>query len=61
MADPIETEINGEKVVIDVPPTTPLLYVLRNTLGLTGTRHGCTTGNCGDCKIMIDGRTIAAC
>lgn len=61
MADPIETEINGEKVVIDVPPTTPLLYVLRNTLGLTGTRHGCTTGYCGACKIMIDGRPIAAC
>ncbi len=61
MADPIETEINGEKVVIDVPPTTPLLYVLRNDLGLTGTRHGCTTGYCGACKIMIDGRPIAAC
>ena len=61
MADPIETEINGEKVVIDVPPTTPLLYVLRNDLGLTGTRHGCTTGYCGACKILIDGRPIAAC
>jgi nicotinate dehydrogenase subunit A len=61
MADPIETEINGEKVVIDVPPTTPLLYVLRNDLGLTGSRHGCTTGYCGACKIMIDGRPIAAC
>ena len=61
MADPIETEINGEKVVIDMPPTTPLLYVLRNDLGLTGTRHGCTTGYCGACKIMIDGRPIAAC
>ena len=61
MADPIETEINGEKMVIDVPPTTPLLYVLRNDLGLTGTRHGCTTGYCGACKIMIDGRPIAAC
>ena len=61
MADPIETEINGEKVVIDAPPTTPLLYVLRNDLGLTGTRHGCTTGYCGACKVMIDGRPIAAC
>jgi nicotinate dehydrogenase subunit A len=61
MADPIETEINGEKMVIDAPPTTPLLYVLRNDLGLTGTRHGCTTGYCGACKIIIDGRTIAAC
>lgn len=61
MASPIETEINGEKVTIDAPPTTPLLYVLRNTLGLTGTRHGCTTGYCGSCKIMIDGRPIAAC
>jgi nicotinate dehydrogenase subunit A len=61
MADPIETEINGEKMVIDAPPTTPLLYVLRNDLGLTGTRHGCTTGYCGACKVMIDGRPIAAC
>ena len=61
MTAPIETEINGEKITIDAAPTTPLLYVLRNRLGLTGTRHGCTTGYCGACKIMIDGRPIAAC
>jgi len=61
MADPIETEINGKRVSIDAAPTTPLLFVLRNELGLTGTRHGCTTGYCGACKVMIDGRPIAAC
>ncbi len=53
--------VNGTRHDIDVPDSTPLLYVLRNDLGLKGTRFGCGTGHCGACHVLLDGHTVAAC
>jgi len=53
--------VNGRSQVVDCDPEAPLLYVLRNDLGLTGTRFGCGTGACGACKVLIDGAAVPAC
>ena len=53
--------VNGRSHVVDCDPEAPLLYVLRNDLGLTGTRFGCGTGACGACKVVIDGAAVPAC
>lgn len=53
--------VNGNRHDIDVADNTPLLYVLRNDLGLKGTRFGCGTGHCGACHVLLDGHTVAAC
>jgi nicotinate dehydrogenase subunit A len=54
-------EINGVQREIAAGPDTPLLYVLRNHLGLPGTRFGCGSGQCGACFVLVDGRAIASC
>ena len=54
-------EVNGVKRIVDAAPDTPLLYVLRNDLGLAGTRFGCGSGQCGACMVLIDGRALASC
>jgi nicotinate dehydrogenase subunit A len=54
-------EVNGEERSVDAAPETPLLYVLRNDLGLPGTRFGCGSGQCGACFVLIDGRATASC
>jgi aerobic-type carbon monoxide dehydrogenase small subunit (CoxS/CutS family) len=53
--------VNGERHEIDVPPNTTLLSVLRDDLGLTGTRYGCGRGQCGACSVIADGRAVASC
>lgn len=53
--------INGRKRVVDVAPDTPLLWVLRDTLGLTGTKFGCGIGVCGACTVLMDGRAQRSC
>jgi aerobic-type carbon monoxide dehydrogenase small subunit (CoxS/CutS family) len=53
--------VNGEMHEVTVDPDTPLLYVLRNDLGLVGTRFGCGLGLCGACTVLLDGRPAAAC
>ena len=53
--------INGKTVDIDVDGSTPLLWVLREQLGLTGTKYGCGIGQCGTCTVHIDGRAIRSC
>jgi isoquinoline 1-oxidoreductase alpha subunit len=53
--------INGEPVEIDVEGATPLLWVLREQLGLTGTKYGCGIGLCGSCTVHIDGKAIRSC
>ena len=53
--------INGEPVEIDVEGATPLLWVLREQLGLTGTKYGCGIGLCGSCTVQIDGKAIRSC
>jgi nicotinate dehydrogenase subunit A len=54
-------EINGSEREEKAAPDTPLLYVLRNDLGLAGTRFGCGSGQCGACFVLIDGRAMASC
>lgn len=58
---PIELRINGTTHAVDVSPTATLLSVLRDDLGLTGTRYGCGIGRCGACFVKVDDRAIASC
>jgi len=53
--------VNGEKFDLDVPPEMPLLWVLRDVLGLTGTKYGCGIGLCGTCTVLVDGKAIRSC
>jgi isoquinoline 1-oxidoreductase subunit alpha len=54
-------ELNGKIVTVDVPPTTPVLWVLRDHLGLTGTKFGCGKGLCRACTVHIDGAAVLSC
>src|SRR5881227_561822 len=53
--------VNGSVRSVDAKADTPLLYVLRNDLGLVGSRFGCGSGQCGACFVLVDGRAIASC
>jgi len=53
--------VNGTAHDVDAAPDTPLLYVLRNDLGLTGPKFGCGLGQCGACMVHIDGRVVRSC
>ncbi len=53
--------VNGRSRVVDVPGDTPLLWVLRDTLGLTGTKFGCGIAACGACTVHLDGRPVRSC
>jgi aerobic-type carbon monoxide dehydrogenase small subunit (CoxS/CutS family) len=57
----ITLKVNGTSRTVDVDPATPLLYVLRNDLGLTGPRFGCGLGQCGACTVIINGAAIRSC
>ena len=57
----IELQVNGLPRRVESPPETPLLYVLRNDLGLKGTRFGCGLGQCGACTVIIDGEAVQSC
>jgi nicotinate dehydrogenase subunit A len=61
MAEPVRLTVNGAAHEVRAPADTPLLYVLRNDLGLKGTRFGCGSGECGACFVLIDGRAVPAC
>jgi len=54
-------KVNGESVDIDVDGATPLLWVLREQLGLTGTKYSCGIGLCGACTVHIDGKAVRSC
>lgn len=56
-----ELKVNGKKVTVDADETTPLLWVLREDLGLTGTKYGCGIAQCGTCTIHIDGQPVRSC
>jgi isoquinoline 1-oxidoreductase alpha subunit len=57
----ISMTVNGNTVETDVTPDTPLLWVLRDTLGLNGTKFGCGAAQCGACTVHLDGRAVRAC
>ncbi len=57
----IALTVNDRPYVVDVEPDTPLLWVLRDTLGLTGTKYGCGIAQCGACTVHIDGELARAC
>ena len=61
MAKPIELEINGQRYPVNYPADTPLLYVLRDELGLTGSKYGCGEGQCGACTVLIGGAPRRSC
>jgi aerobic-type carbon monoxide dehydrogenase small subunit (CoxS/CutS family) len=61
MATNIELEINGKPYSVSYPPDTPLLYVLRDELGLTGTKYGCGEGMCGACTVLLAGTARRSC
>src|SRR5574338_36244 len=57
----ITLKVNGETYSVDVDPQTPLLWVLRDNLGLTGTKYGCGIAVCGACAVHIDGKPVRSC
>jgi aerobic-type carbon monoxide dehydrogenase small subunit (CoxS/CutS family) len=57
----ISLRVNGKTQTLDVDPTTPLLYVLRNDLDLHGPRFGCGLGQCGACTVLVKGEAVRSC
>jgi len=57
----ISFQVNGKKYSVDVPPDTPLLWVIRDHLKLTGTKYSCGIGECGSCTVHIDGKAHRSC
>lgn len=57
----VNLKVNGTAHTVDVDPTTPLLYVLRNDIGLEGPRFGCGLGQCGACTVIIKGEAVRSC
>jgi nicotinate dehydrogenase subunit A len=57
----IELTVNGREHEVDAEPDTPLLYVLRDDLGLNGAKFGCGLGQCGACTVIVDGAAVFSC
>src|SRR3984957_19616264 len=57
----VKLTINGPSHDVDVEPDTPLLWVIRDTIGLTGTKYGCGIAQCGACTVHIDGAAVRSC
>jgi aerobic-type carbon monoxide dehydrogenase small subunit (CoxS/CutS family) len=57
----ITLKVNGATHTVDVEPATPLLYILRNDIGLQGPRFGCGLGQCGACTVIINGNAVRSC
>jgi isoquinoline 1-oxidoreductase alpha subunit len=57
----ITLKINGRTETVDVPPDMPLLFVLRDIVGLTGTKYGCGIAQCGACTVHVDGKAVRSC
>ena len=57
----ITLTVNGERHVLDIDPSTPLLYALRNQLQLHGAKYGCGLGQCGACTVIVEGEPVFSC
>jgi isoquinoline 1-oxidoreductase alpha subunit len=57
----VEINVNGARQSVEAEPETPLLWVLRDLLGLTGTKYGCGIGACGACMVLLDGVAVHSC
>jgi isoquinoline 1-oxidoreductase alpha subunit len=57
----ISLSINGQTHNVDVEPDTPLLWVIRENVGLTGTKYGCGVAQCGNCTVHVDGVAVRSC
>lgn len=57
----MELTINGVQHQLEVEPDTPLLWVLRDDLGMTGTKYGCGLAQCGACTVLVDGQAVRSC
>jgi len=57
----IELKVNGRSHQVDVEPNTPLLWAIRENVGLTGTKYGCGIAQCGACTVHIDGQPVRSC
>lgn len=57
----IKLKVNSKSHEVDVDPDTPLLWILRDTLGLTGTKYGCGVGRCGACTVHVNGKSVRSC
>lgn len=57
----LSLSVNGAEHRVDVDPETPLVYVLRNALGLSGVKHGCGLEQCGSCAVLVDGVSTLSC
>jgi isoquinoline 1-oxidoreductase alpha subunit len=57
----VSLSINNQITTVDADPSTPLLWVLRDHLGMTGTKFGCGVAQCGACTVLIDGRAMRSC
>lgn len=61
MSQPITLTVNGQSHTLTVEPETPLIYILRNDLGLKSPKFGCGLEQCGACKVIIDGEAVPSC
>jgi nicotinate dehydrogenase subunit A len=61
MTEAVRLRINGTERTVEADPATPLLGVLRGTLGLAATHYGCGANQCGACNVLVDGQAVASC
>ena len=57
----VRLTINGKSMDVDVHPSTPLLWAIREQVGLTGTKYGCGIAQCGACTVHVDGKAVRSC